>query len=174
MERARGGVPEQIARRRRESDAFVILRLFEWALGIDAEPGAPRGLAGNPHPASSTQGVGAGHPSLNHRRQAGAVPIQALRFHGMRMRRRGLTIQVMDPPILSSRTDWDVTPNPIARRHAQLLATGTSILDLTESNPTRCGFDYPRIRSECFAPAFLYAPDPRGLPESRRAIARHI
>jgi hypothetical protein len=50
------------------------------------------------------------------------------------------------------------------------------VLDLTESNPTRAGFDYPseRILSALSQPASLrYEPDPRGHDSARQAICRY-
>jgi len=50
---------------------------------------------------------------------------------------------------------------------------GWPILDLTESNPTRAGFEYP---ADLLAPladrrGLIYAPQAFGLPEARRAVA---
>lgn len=77
----------------------------------------------------------------------------------------------------ASRTGWHREPNPLARRLAELTALGEAILDLTESNPTRCGFVYPaeEIRTAIALPDSLtYAPDPRGLPCAREAIAARL
>jgi alanine-synthesizing transaminase len=51
---------------------------------------------------------------------------------------------------------------------------GARILDLTESNPTRAGFDYPSeevLGPLAQAQAMLYEPEPRGLPVAREAVA---
>ena len=37
----------------------------------------------------------------------------------------------------------DLTPNRLAEALKAARAEGRTILDLTESNPTRAGFDYP-------------------------------
>jgi alanine-synthesizing transaminase len=78
--------------------------------------------------------------------------------------------------MFSSRTPRDLAPNSLARCLERKRAAGETILDLTESNPTRSGFDYPAeaIRDALASPAGLrYDPDPRGLPEARRAVAAY-
>src|SRR5580765_4822826 len=47
------------------------------------------------------------------------------------------------------------------------------LLDLTESNPTRAGFDYPRdlLTPLAHPRGLTYQPSPLGLPEARRAVA---
>jgi hypothetical protein len=52
--------------------------------------------------------------------------------------------------------------------------SGAPILDLTESNPTRAGFDYPTeeiLAALAQTPAMLYEPTPRGLVVAREAVA---
>jgi aspartate/methionine/tyrosine aminotransferase len=75
--------------------------------------------------------------------------------------------------MFSSRTPADLTPNRLAGALAAARAEGRSILDLTESNPTRAGFEYPRdLLLPLGQPAALrYAPAPFGLAEARRAVA---
>ena len=64
--------------------------------------------------------------------------------------------------------------NALARAIAQRRASGRSIVDLTESNPTRAGFLYPQgLLSELSSEAALrYDPHPFGLPSARDAVAR--
>lgn len=76
--------------------------------------------------------------------------------------------------IWSQRTSWDRTPTALADRVERRRARGDSILDLTLSNPTLCGLDRP----DSSVPSLLdnphartYHPDPRGLLETRQAIA---
>lgn len=79
--------------------------------------------------------------------------------------------------MFSRRTGWDRTENPLARRLSELRAGGAPLIDLTESNPTRCGFAYPaeRILPALAQPeGLVYAPDPRGLLPAREAVARHL
>jgi hypothetical protein len=57
-----------------------------------------------------------------------------------------------------------------------LKSEGRELLDLTVSNPTRCGFEYPEaaIRAALSSPGVLtYDPDPQGSCEARAAIAAH-
>jgi aspartate/methionine/tyrosine aminotransferase len=78
--------------------------------------------------------------------------------------------------MFSSRTAWDLTPNRLAAELERLRARGRKILDLTESNPTRCGFKYNRraILRALARPATLqYHPDPRGMLSARQAVAEY-
>jgi aspartate/methionine/tyrosine aminotransferase len=47
--------------------------------------------------------------------------------------------------MFSKRLVWDSTPNPLSEMLARKRARGERILDLTESNPTHAGIEYPRI-----------------------------
>lgn len=81
----------------------------------------------------------------------------------------------MKAPRFSARTRWDPAPNRLARLRAEFIRDGVPIIDLTESNPTRCGFDYPgeEILAALAHPgALYYAPDPRGHRPAREAVAR--
>jgi alanine-synthesizing transaminase len=85
----------------------------------------------------------------------------------------GTTIRGMGSPSFSSRTHWDVSLNRLAQRHAELSRAGEPILDLTESNPTRCGFAYPSedILAALAGPeSLVYVPDPLGLRSAREAV----
>ena len=78
--------------------------------------------------------------------------------------------------MFSSRTDWDLTPNRLATELARLRARGRKVLDLTESNPTRCGFTYGRkaiLRALARPAALEYHPDPRGMRSARQAVAAY-
>ncbi len=77
---------------------------------------------------------------------------------------------------LSSRLPQGFEPNALSAALARLKAEGRELLDLTVSNPTRCGFAYPEveIRAALTQPAVLsYDPDPLGSPAAREAIAMH-
>lgn len=72
------------------------------------------------------------------------------------------------------RTAWNLTPNELARRLEQRRAAGLAILDLTESNSTRCGLAYPEaeIRAALSSSEIMrYEPQPRGLLRAREAVA---
>lgn len=77
--------------------------------------------------------------------------------------------------MFSERASWELRPTRIAERLAAMRAAGETVLDLTESNPTRCEFSYPEeaILGALADPRGLaYDPDPRGLLSARKAIAR--
>jgi len=76
--------------------------------------------------------------------------------------------------MFSSRTDWTLTPNRLAIHLDERRRQGLSILDLTESNPTRCGFDFDQgaILDALREPrSLVYEPEPRGLVPARAAVA---
>jgi hypothetical protein len=65
-------------------------------------------------------------------------------------------------------------PNALSRALAEARHHGREILDLTVSNPTVCGFEYPEalIRTALGGPEVLrYAPDPLGSLVAREAIS---
>ena len=78
--------------------------------------------------------------------------------------------------MFSSRTNWPLAPNRLSELLRERRARDLPILDLTESNPTRCGF---ALDEEAWlAPlrqsrALTYEPDPRGLPSAREAVAQY-
>jgi alanine-synthesizing transaminase len=78
--------------------------------------------------------------------------------------------------MFSKRTNWDLQENAYTqavRRHRQ---SGRSLLDLTISNPTVCGFDYDEVaildalRSSA---ALRYDPQPKGLSSARAAVVEY-
>ncbi len=76
--------------------------------------------------------------------------------------------------MFSSRTTWSLIANRLSAQVEDCRRRGQSFLDLTESNPTRCGFSYDRqsILSALADPRSLtYSPDPRGLLSARQAVA---
>jgi aspartate/methionine/tyrosine aminotransferase len=81
------------------------------------------------------------------------------------------------PPPLSRRTAWDLEANRLAARVEARRAAGAPLLDLAESNPTRCGLVWPAgdlaaaLSGEELA---RYDPSPRGRPEAREAVARYL
>ena len=76
--------------------------------------------------------------------------------------------------MFSSRTPEDLTPNRLTDALNAARAEGREILDLTLSNPTRAGFEYPGglLRLLADSSGLTYAPAPFGLPEARAAVAR--
>jgi aspartate/methionine/tyrosine aminotransferase len=74
--------------------------------------------------------------------------------------------------VFSNRIASDLTPNRLSAAVARLRESRMAFDDLTESNPTRVGIDYPaRILEALAQPAGLtYAPEPFGLPSARDAV----
>ncbi len=75
--------------------------------------------------------------------------------------------------MFSSRTNWNLSPNQLNRLLEDKSRQGVSILDLTESNPTRCGLTYnPEIlKALSTDKSLLYEPNPRGLLAARNVVA---
>src|SRR6185295_8449827 len=76
--------------------------------------------------------------------------------------------------MFSERVPRELDPNRLTRTVDALRAAGRPIVDLTLSNPTRAGFQYP---ADLLAPladcrALLYDPRPFGAIEARDAVAR--
>jgi alanine-synthesizing transaminase len=79
-------------------------------------------------------------------------------------------------PSFSHRTEWHRQHNDLTAAYEARRKSGVPIDDLTISNPTECGFDYPpTILNRLSDPVSLtYLPDPRGLISARTVIARLI
>ena len=75
----------------------------------------------------------------------------------------------------SRRTNWNTEESDLARAHRLRAAAGEPIADLTASNPTRCGFDYPAdlLHALTDPAAFDYDPDPKGSLRARQAVCRY-
>lgn len=80
--------------------------------------------------------------------------------------------------MFARRAAFDLTPNELSLRLARRRAQGLPVLDLTESNPTRCGFP---ASAAALAEALeqlsgdphtgVYAPEPKGSLAARKAVA---
>lgn len=78
--------------------------------------------------------------------------------------------------MFSSRTNWNTAPNRLSELLQEKRKRGESIIDLTEMNPTKCGFSYPTselLQAAADPSIFSYEPDPRGLLSARKAIANY-
>src|SRR4051812_36847375 len=77
--------------------------------------------------------------------------------------------------MFSTRATWNLADNAWAARVAAKRRAGADLLDLTDSNPTRCGFDYSKAGLDKLAdPAQVYyRPAPHGLPTARAAVAAY-
>lgn len=76
--------------------------------------------------------------------------------------------------MFSNRTAWNLEPNPLSEALAKRLSSGKPVIDLTESNPTKCGFYFEaeQILRALSHPASLhYEPVPQGLLPARNAVA---
>ena len=76
--------------------------------------------------------------------------------------------------MFSTRTPPHLAANRLAQALLELQRAGRPIIDLTESNPTRSGFEYPPDLLAPLADArgLAYRPRPFGLIEARRAVAK--
>ena len=74
----------------------------------------------------------------------------------------------------STRTPDDLSHNPIARVQERL--KDVPVLDLTQSNPTQCGFEYPLHLLEPLGrpQALRYEPEPFGHSVAREAVAHYL
>ena len=84
-----------------------------------------------------------------------------------------LTLE-LEPTMFSRRFTWNLETNRLSKALAEKLRAGTPLFDLTESNPTKTGFDYPEdeILDALRVPgAILYEPNARGLVAARTAVA---
>lgn len=75
--------------------------------------------------------------------------------------------------MLASRITGDLVPNRLTEVLRRRRAAGEPVIDLTETNPTRVGLEYPE---DLLAPlsdcrGLTYAPQPFGLMEAREAVA---
>jgi hypothetical protein len=80
----------------------------------------------------------------------------------------------------SRRAGWELGANALAERAAARRARGEPLVDLTESNPTRCGFPAAEALAQSALEraaqdprAARYEPDPRGKRCAREAIAEY-
>ena len=75
--------------------------------------------------------------------------------------------------MFSDRTAWNLEPNPLSTALADRLASGEPVIDLTESNPTKCGFHFEaeRLLGALSQPAGVtYDPVAQGLLPARNAV----
>jgi alanine-synthesizing transaminase len=78
--------------------------------------------------------------------------------------------------MFASRTNWPLEPNRFAQALEAHRRGGKPLLDLTASNPTTCGFDYPsgEILAALSDPrALQYSPESKGILSAREAVAAY-
>src|SRR6202140_62372 len=75
--------------------------------------------------------------------------------------------------MFSHRTAWNLEPNPLSKALADRLSSGKPVIDLTESNPTNCGFHFEaeQILGALSHPGNVtYDPVAQGLLPARNAV----
>jgi alanine-synthesizing transaminase len=78
--------------------------------------------------------------------------------------------------MFSRRVPADQRSNRLSQALEEQRARGAAFLDLTESNPTRCGLRYDEqgiTRALSRPDSFLYEPHPQGLQAARAAVAQY-
>jgi alanine-synthesizing transaminase len=78
--------------------------------------------------------------------------------------------------MFAGRTNWKVQENAYTLALRRRQENGESILDLTASNPTTCGFEYDEaaiLAAFRDRAALQYDPDPKGLSSARAAVAEY-
>jgi aspartate/methionine/tyrosine aminotransferase len=78
--------------------------------------------------------------------------------------------------VFSGRLNWSQQPNRLSALVKKKRQAGAPVLDLTESNPTRVGLDYPQaeiLAALADANALRYHPAPRGIDSARDAVAAY-
>jgi alanine-synthesizing transaminase len=77
--------------------------------------------------------------------------------------------------MFSSRFHWDFRPNRLTQLLARKRSEGAQVLDLTESNPTRAGIEYPAAIARTFEDdrVLRYEPSAAGMASARAAVSRY-
>jgi aspartate/methionine/tyrosine aminotransferase len=78
--------------------------------------------------------------------------------------------------MFASRTNWPLEPNRFSRALEAHGRSGKPLFDLTASNPTTCGFDYPsgEILAALGDPrALQYSPESKGIRSARESVAAY-
>lgn len=78
--------------------------------------------------------------------------------------------------MFSSRLNWNAPPNPLSQLLAEKRRRYRPVLDLTESNPTHAGIQYPAegiAQALADARVLRYEPEAFGLRRAREAVAQY-
>jgi alanine-synthesizing transaminase len=78
--------------------------------------------------------------------------------------------------MFASRTKWPLETNRLTQALEERRRSGRELLDLSESNPTACGFHYPEreILAALADPrGLVYRPESKGLLEARHEVAEY-
>ncbi len=74
--------------------------------------------------------------------------------------------------MFSNRISSATGPNAFSAKVSELRRSGIELLNLSESNPTRCGLEFPGLLESLASPGCRsYDPDPRGLPAARQLLS---
>jgi alanine-synthesizing transaminase len=79
--------------------------------------------------------------------------------------------------MFSSRSSFELSPNPLSRALAAARRAGRAVLDLTESNPTQAALEYDAdaiLGALADRASLVYEPAPFGLEKARDAVARNL
>ena len=74
--------------------------------------------------------------------------------------------------MFAERTNWNFASNRLSKALDRLRDSGQHVLDLTASNPTKCGFEYDNavLSALCNPEVLTYQPEPRGLENARKPV----
>ena len=76
----------------------------------------------------------------------------------------------------AKRTDWNLQTNRLSEALERHRAAGKPLLDLTASNPTKCGFEYDSdavLRALADRSSLTYEPQAQGMLSAREAVAEY-
>lgn len=78
--------------------------------------------------------------------------------------------------MFSTRVPADLAPNGYTTAELAARAAGASLIDLTETNPTNVGLEYPpdALAALASAAGLTYQPHPFGLPAARRTVSDEL
>jgi len=83
----------------------------------------------------------------------------------------------MSPHNFAHRTNWEFKENQVTTLLQEFDRSNTAYLNLTESNPTRCGFAYPKekiLQALQREENFLYKPEAKGLHHARETVVDYF
>ncbi|MBI5403665.1 MAG: pyridoxal phosphate-dependent aminotransferase [Ignavibacteriae bacterium] len=78
--------------------------------------------------------------------------------------------------MFSKKFEYNTSENKISRLLTEKRNSGVKLYDLTESNPTKAGFEYEAVKileSVSGYGSLEYNPDPKGIPAARKAVKEY-
>jgi alanine-synthesizing transaminase len=82
----------------------------------------------------------------------------------------------MPKEMFADRTNWNLEANALSRELARHHSEGKPVIDLTVSNPTKCGFDYDQsaiLEAWANSQSLDYSPEAKGLAVARQSIIEY-